>query len=371
MSNPKLLHLLTEIAQQTYYSSAVRQRFSIVPEHGAAGEKMKNLTALKKGSKQIRRLKKLAGFCYTKIANVSVSVCKSKEPIEPGRQAALSYTPIAPGGIWAPHVYDCAWFHVTGTVPAEARGKHIVLRMDIDGEGTLYNGTVPVQMITSRSHYVDKLSAESGKCILEIAQEAAGGEVLDLYIDAGYNGINIMAPFGFGYFRGANLAVADDAMIDAFYDYFAAAVLYADLAGEARETAGCALDAAYARLLAGDTAGARKALETVLAGTPADFSFTAIGHSHLDLAWLWPIRETKRKAIRTFTMQLNNLARQPLYFYGASQPWQFEYIRDNHPELFARIRDAVAQGRFEPQGGMYVEADTNLSGGESLIRQIH
>ncbi|MGN1194232.1 MAG: alpha-mannosidase, partial [Acutalibacteraceae bacterium] len=80
--------------------------------------------------------------------------------------------------------------------------------------------------------------------------------------------------------------------------------------------------------------------------------------------------ETKRKAARTFANQISNINAFDGYVYGASQPWQFEYIKNTYPEQFKKIQECVKNGTFEPQGGMWVEADTNLSGGEALIRQI-
>lgn len=98
--------------------------------------------------------------------------------------------------------------------------------------------------------------------------------------------------------------------------------------------------------------------------------FYAVGHSHLDLAWLWPLRETRRKAGRTFSTALANLKEYPDYIYGASQPQQFEWVKQDYPALYEKIKAAVKEGRFEVQGGMWVEADTNVTGGESLIRQF-
>ena len=98
--------------------------------------------------------------------------------------------------------------------------------------------------------------------------------------------------------------------------------------------------------------------------------FYAVGHSHLDLAWLWPLRETRRKAGRTFATALANLKEYPDYIYGASQPQQFEWVKQDYPALYEKIKAAVKEGRFEVQGGMWVEADTNVTGGESLIRQF-
>jgi alpha-mannosidase len=95
-----------------------------------------------------------------------------------------------------------------------------------------------------------------------------------------------------------------------------------------------------------------------------------VGHAHIDIAWLWPIREGRRKAARTFATQLALLDQYPGYVFGASQPQLYAFVEQDHPGLFARVRAAVDEGRWEPQGAMWVEADCNLPGGESLVRQV-
>ena len=102
----------------------------------------------------------------------------------------------------------------------------------------------------------------------------------------------------------------------------------------------------------------------------SDLTVTAVGHSHLDLAWLWPMRETERKAARTVSNAIRNTERYPEYVYGASQPQEFVWLKEQYPALYERVKKAFAKGNFEPQGGMWVECDTNISGGEALIRQF-
>lgn len=97
---------------------------------------------------------------------------------------------------------------------------------------------------------------------------------------------------------------------------------------------------------------------------------TATGHAHLDLAWMWPLREGRRKAMRTFTTAVANLEKYPDYLFGASQYQLFEWVKEDHPQLFEQIQHQVKQGRFELQGCFWVESDLNLVSGESLIRQI-
>jgi len=95
-----------------------------------------------------------------------------------------------------------------------------------------------------------------------------------------------------------------------------------------------------------------------------------IGHSHMDTAWLWPISETEKKCARTYANQLNLMEEYPEYKYVQSSAFHSEVIRRNNPELFERIRKAVKEGKYEPNGGVWVECDCNLTGGEYMIRQF-
>ena len=94
------------------------------------------------------------------------------------------------------------------------------------------------------------------------------------------------------------------------------------------------------------------------------------GHSHIDVAWLWPLAETERKCARTFGTQLALMQQYPEFKYLQSQPHLYRMTQRLYPELYARIKAAVRKGQWIPEGGMWVEADTNITGGESLIRQF-
>jgi alpha-mannosidase len=97
---------------------------------------------------------------------------------------------------------------------------------------------------------------------------------------------------------------------------------------------------------------------------------TAIGHAHIDTAWLWPLEETLRKCVRTFATQLRLMERYPAYRFACSQAQQYAWIRDRAPRLWARIRERVAAGQWLPVGGTWIEPDCNLPAGESLVRQF-
>lgn len=99
-------------------------------------------------------------------------------------------------------------------------------------------------------------------------------------------------------------------------------------------------------------------------------TFYCFGHSHIDVAWLWPLRETEAKCARTFSSQLALMKEYPEFKFLQSQAHLYRMTQRLYPALYARIKAAVQRGQWIVEGGMWVEADTNVSGGESLIRQF-
>ncbi|MEN8126984.1 MAG: alpha-mannosidase [Planctomycetota bacterium] len=106
------------------------------------------------------------------------------------------------------------------------------------------------------------------------------------------------------------------------------------------------------------------------AGAPLDVNITAIGHTHIDVAWLWPLAQTRKKCGRSFHTVMALMDECENYIFTQSQPQLYDYVREDYPELFEKIKEKVKQGKWEPIGGMWVEADCNLSGAESLVRQF-
>lgn len=101
-----------------------------------------------------------------------------------------------------------------------------------------------------------------------------------------------------------------------------------------------------------------------------DLEVTCIGHTHIDVAWLWTLAQTEEKAQRSFATVLKLMEKYDEYKFMSSQPQLYEYVKEYDPEIYERIKQRVKEGRFEPEGAMWVEADCNLTSGESLIRQI-
>ncbi|MGN6501756.1 MAG: alpha-mannosidase [Pseudolysinimonas sp.] len=313
-----------------------------------------------------RRLLRLRRAIYTTVAPLRAEIVRSPEPVAFADLDRSAFRPIRPGTRWG-RVFDCAWLRITGEVPAGVSDPGVLL--GIGGEGLVHSAQGEVLDAVSTVFQQGDLPHAAGGYRPVRGVDTSSGRV-EFYADVTYNGF-ILYLVGRALYRGARLATRDDEAYALYYDYLTLAVLAgstpdAALASSLR----VALDAAWARFRGGDIPGARAALAPSLAApSESAFTYSAIGHGHLDMAWLWPLRETRRKAARTYTRALNNIRERPGYVYGTSQPQQLYWMKQRHPELYERIRREVAAGRIELQGSFWVETDTNLPGGESLVRQ--
>lgn len=312
------------------------------------------------------RLRAIRRRIYTRVAPLTAEISTSPEPVPFAGIDHGSFRPIRPGTRWG-RVFDCAWLHITGEVPAGVANP--VVMLGAADEGLVFSADGEILDAVSTVFQQGDLPHAGGRFRPVRHVDASSGRV-DFYADVTYNGF-ILYLVGRAVYRGAYLATRDDEAFALYYDYLTLAVL-ADATQDAALATDLrvALDASWARFRRRDISGARAALAPSLSAPSADdFVFSAIGHGHLDMAWLWPLRETRRKAARTYTRALNTIAERDGYIYGTSQPQQLYWIKNEHPALYARIKRAVADGRMELQGSFWVETDTNLPGGESMVRQ--
>ena len=112
-----------------------------------------------------------------------------------------------------------------------------------------------------------------------------------------------------------------------------------------------------------------KALYEDMAGYE-DVIATCIGHTHIDVAWWWTVAQTREKVARSFSTVLKLMEEYPNYRFMSSQPQLYEFLKERYPEVYEKIKERIREGRWEPEGGMWVEADCNLTSGESLVRQF-
>ncbi|MGN0906102.1 MAG: alpha-mannosidase [Bullifex sp.] len=308
-------------------------------------------------------LEELRGRIFTHIADFTIAYSPSDEPVPYEEKDKLTYVPLKKGQIWG-GLYSCAWIRVDADIPE--RDGELVAHIDIGGEGLVYERygkKDPVGAITHDASFIDRLQAMEAKTYIPLPVPHPEHVAWD--IDAGYNGT-------YNYLKGHGRIYASEILsVDRegkafYYDYLTAACLMMTGRDDVKPLLAEALSRSFSSWSEG-----RKVLSPLFNGIPdTSLTLSCIGHSHLDLAWLWPVRETRRKAARTFTHQLANLSRYEEYVYGASQPQQFEFVKEDCPMLYEKIKRSVAEGRFEPQGAMWVEADCNIPSGEALIRQL-
>ena len=306
---------------------------------------------------------------YKTVGKLKVTCAPSDEPV-PYEQREQGQKPLHRGEKWA-GMFGCAWFRFTGDVPPAVRGKKLYAVLDVFGEGLVTGEGNDAQRGLSHVFNIggvaEFFNPPIGKTVFPLPD---GTDKVDLWVDCGFNGLFGKEIFS-GRLKRADLAVRDEAAYAFYFDYLAAAFLKVVYSGERKRKLSAAMDKAYYAYTRGKCDVARKIIaEFLSAPSDSDLTVTAVGHSHLDLAWLWPLRETKRKAARTVATATANLASFPAYVYGASQPQEFAWLKERYPALYDRVKKYVAEGRFELQGGMWCECDTNITGGESLIRQF-
>lgn len=101
-----------------------------------------------------------------------------------------------------------------------------------------------------------------------------------------------------------------------------------------------------------------------------DITVFCTGHSHIDVAWQWEVRHSRKKAVRSFASAIDHMEQYPDFVFSSSQPQLYSFIKQDYPEFYEKIKQKMAQDRFEAEGAMWLEADCNLISGESFVRQL-
>jgi alpha-mannosidase len=307
------------------------------------------------------------------------------EPVPAVDAFVADYQPFPVGGSWGPP-WDTTWFRIRGTIPREWHGREVALGFQIGSAGSTGFGAEALVWRDGRP--VQGLSPNHREYLL--TTDATGGEDIELFVEAAANppspfGANpwpllLPEPEGNPLFtlQQVDLHARDPEFEKFWHDFRVLAELLGELPdGEphaARLRAG--LERACTLLELPDITGswrrAQPVLDELLAegAAPASHAVSIIGHSHLDTAWLWPLRETIRKCARTFSTVLQLMDRYPDYRFVVSQAQHLAWMRDHYPDLWERMKKRIAEGRIEPTGSMWVESDCNIPSGESLVRQI-
>jgi len=278
------------------------------------------------------------------------------------------------GPLWSTH-----WFRVECLIPENWNGKEVHLLWDSSSEACVWQKGEPLQGLTGSS------IGWSGTAVRKefiLTKKAHGGERIELYVEMACNGL-----FGsdglqpdvsqLGLLRQAEIAIFDRQAWELLWDF----KVISDMArllpansprgGQALYTANSMVNVtnldepsswARAREIAAQFFSAHNG--------DGQHNLSAIGHAHIDTAWLWPLAETRRKCIRTFSSALRYMEDYPHYKFACSQAQQYAWIKEMTPGLYEKIKTKVKEGRFIPAGGSWVEPDCNIPSGESLVRQF-
>jgi alpha-mannosidase len=293
--------------------------------------------------------------------------------------------PFTIGSAWgAP--WGTTWFELCGTRPESWAGKRVeavidlgfhpnaagfqceglLVERDTDGRCKALQGIHPRRT----NHVLDDSSGD-----VRLLLEAASNPAFPQFRPSPLGSLQTAGEAPIYRFRRAELVVVDPAAEALAYDLevLDGVMRTIRLDDPRRVKLLRAIESALDRLP--DFAAASRVVRPLLladAGVelPDRHRAVAIGHAHIDTAWLWPIRETRRKCIRTFASAVALMDDYPEYHFAVSSAQHYAWIEESQPELFGKIVERVERGQWVPVGGMWVEADMNLPSGESLVRQV-
>ncbi|MFB6950719.1 alpha-mannosidase [Streptomyces niveus] len=306
------------------------------------------------------------------------------EPVPVDVALRAGYAPFVVGERWGGGPWSTSWFRFTAEVPERWAGRRVEAVIDLGGgraEGLVHDehGT-PLQGLYPHDQAVTVTAQARGGEPVRLLVEAAANPLIDAATGAG-------AHFGDPVTAGdeplhqllrADLAVRDENIWQLIHDIDVLHSLMRALPAELprrheilRALEG-AVDAVDPRDIPGTAAGARDVLAPVLARRAYESAHTvaAVGHARSGSARLRPMRESVRASARAFSSMAVLSEEYPELVFAAPQAQRHAWMKDQHPHVFERIRKAVARGNWAPVGGMWVEPDANLPGGESLARQF-
>lgn len=312
------------------------------------------------------------------------------EPVAFEEAADASYRPFAMGTPWGPP-WGTTWFRMRGRVPGDWAGRRVEAVIDLG-----FTGDWPGNQAEALVHLLDGTPLKAVNPLnqyVAIANPAAGGETIEYLVEAASNPDILAGDFSkptllgdkltagdqpLYTFRSADIAILDEEVWHLDLDVQVLRELMLELGEhdprrhEIAHTLDRAMDLLDLDDVSGSAPAVREALKPALS-KPAHASahtVSGVGHAHIDSAWLWPIRETKRKTSRTFSNVTSLAGEYDDFIFACSQAQQYEWVRDNYPKVWSRIQESVKKGQWAPVGGMWVESDGNLPGGEAVARQF-
>ncbi|MFE1167034.1 alpha-mannosidase [Nocardiopsis sp. NPDC058789] len=312
------------------------------------------------------------------------------EPVPAEEGIGAPHEPARVGDAWGP-AWGTTWFRLRGRVPDDWAGRTVEAVVDLgfddampgfqcEGLVHLPDGTV-VKGLNPRNAWIP------------VGAPVNGGETVEFHVEAAANPVILGDPpfqrTDLGSGRGpedrplyrlarADVAVFEREVWELALDLEVADGLMRELdTGDPRRwellrTLGRTLDALDLQDVPRTAERAREVLAPALRSPAAASAHrvSAVGHAHIDSAWLWPLRETVRKVVRTSANVVALMDDHPEFVFAMSQAQQWAWLKEHRPEVFSRVVRAAEAGRFVPVGGMWVESDTNMPGSEALARQF-
>jgi len=266
------------------------------------------------------------------------------------------------------------WFKQTVKIPDSFKGQHVIY--NITPYARSWENEVNPQLIIYINGKVVQ-GGDSNHRYVTVTPCAEGGEELEIYINAYSDDWEWRGEIQLG----AQLQAFDDIAYCTYFDILTPLKVakYKDEDSDARVNILKALNEAC-NILNIDTnnrdvfhescVAASKYLDENLYGKFEEATCWAVGHTHIDVAWLWRLRQSRDKACRSFSTVLKLMEEYPEYKFMSSQAQLYEYVKEDYPEVFEEIKKRVKEGRWEAEGSMWVEADTNVASGEALVRQF-
>ena len=298
----------------------------------------------------------------------------------------LEYRPAAMGERFGP-LWATYWFRLAATVPEAWAGRRVDLLWETHSEATLWLDGRSAQGLNSGPGVIYGANAFTIRGIRPdaiLTSEARGGERLEAQVEVACNSEFGALPQQYATGQGAVLDVAAIALFDEeawrlLCDLEVLAELEADIANGLDESWAGELLAElnrFCNVWRDDDRETWPAAQAILRALlerrngSRVHEVHAIGHAHIDTAWLWPIAETHRKVVRSWSSQVEYMARYPEYRFACSQAQQYAWVRDENPDLWRLVCEQVERGSWLPVGGTWIEPDCNLPSGESLARQF-
>ncbi len=305
---------------------------------------------------------------------VNETPCKTQKEAEKG-----PWKKVERGFEYGP-AYTTFWFRLTGKVPKDWEGKEVVVMAEIGSERTLWKDNSPFRGVDYE--HTDFGFLTGGGFPSE--GPVKGGETVTYVIEAYTKNPQCRVHLKelpreqkVEKVESADLIVINNPVKALYFDIDFALDLLESLAQEdpSFHTVLRALNDvvnAFAKDGEDSVPRCRKLIKDALGSLNTEYKHTIypVGHAHLDTAWLWPISITKQKMAHTTATQLSLMEKYPNYVFVHSQASQYEWLEKEYPKLFTRVKDAIDRGQWEPVGSMWVEADCNLTGAESLVRQF-